>query len=135
MYYSTSVFNQLIIQFKSKSNQIQVNVAQQSITIMSAQIMVLYPRKEDYTFDKEYYLNKHMGVAKRIWGPHGLKSYSVLDANADGPYAIVTVLDFEDAAGLGTAMTDPGLAELMGDVKNFTNIEPVVVHGAIAGRG
>jgi len=102
---------------------------------MSAQLLVLYPRTESSTFNKEYYLSTHMGLAKRAWEKHGLKSYSVVEASPEDSYAYITVLDFESIEAFGAAMQDPESAAVMADVTNFTNIQPVIVHGNVVGRG
>ena len=98
-----------------------------------ATAIVLYPRKEGSPFDKEYYLKTHMPLAMKHWGPHGLKSYAVSELSADGPYSISSVMEFDSQEAVGKAMQDPGTKEIMDDVKNFTNSEPILVHGNIIG--
>ena len=98
-----------------------------------ATAIVLYPRKEGSTFDKEYYLKTHMPLAMKHWGPHGLKSYAVSELSADGPYSISSVMEFDSQEAVGKARQDPGTKEIMEDVKNFTNEQPILVHGNIIG--
>ncbi|KAI5376127.1 hypothetical protein J4E82_005122 [Alternaria postmessia] len=104
-----------------------------NIIMPGATAIVLYPRKEGSTFDKEYYLKTHMPLAMKHWGPHGLKSYAVSELSADGPYSISSVMEFDSQEAVGKAMQDPGTKEIMDDVKNFTNSEPILVHGNIIG--
>ncbi|KAF7674913.1 hypothetical protein GT037_006676 [Alternaria burnsii] len=112
----------------SSYNNLQLN-----IIMPGATAIVLYPRKEGSTFDKEYYLKTHMPLAMKHWGPHGMKSYAVSELGADGPYSISSVMEFDSQEAVGKAMQDPGTKEIMDDVKNFTNSEPILVHGSIIG--
>ena len=100
-----------------------------------ATAMVIYPRKEGSTFNKEYYLSTHMPLANKIWKKYGLKGYTVSELSADGPYSIAVVMEWEDADGFGKAVQDPGTKEVMDDVKNFSSESPVIVHGAVIGSG
>jgi uncharacterized protein (TIGR02118 family) len=99
-----------------------------------ASAIVLYPRKEGSTFDKEYYLKTHMPLAMKHWGKHGLKSYAVSELSADGPYSISSVMEFDSQEALGKAMQDPGTKEIMDDVKNFSSEQAILVHGNVIGR-
>jgi uncharacterized protein (TIGR02118 family) len=101
----------------------------------SASVLILYPRKDTSTFDADYYLNKHMPLAKSHWAKHGLKSYTVTELSGDGPYAYSTVAEFESMEAFGRAVQDPGTKEIMEDVKNFSSEQAVLVHGAVIGRG
>jgi uncharacterized protein (TIGR02118 family) len=94
-------------------------------------VLVLYPRKDGATFDKEYYTNKHMPLAMKHWGSDGLKSYTVSELNADGPYSISSVMEFESAEAFGKAMQSPGTKEVQDDVKNFSSEQAILVHGNV----
>jgi uncharacterized protein (TIGR02118 family) len=100
-----------------------------------ANVMVLYPRKEGSTFDKEYYLKTHMPLAMRLWQRHGFKSYAVSELNADGPYSYAVVMEFESPEDFSKAIQDPGTKEIMDDVTNFSSETPVLIHGGVIGRG
>jgi uncharacterized protein (TIGR02118 family) len=100
-----------------------------------ATVIVLYPRKEGSTFNKEYYLKNHMPLAMKHWKKHGFKSYAVSELNADGPYSYTVVMEFESPGSVGKAMQDPGTKEIMDDLSNFSSETPVLVHGGVIGRG
>lgn len=100
-----------------------------------AQVIVVYPRKDGWTFNKEYYLSTHMPLAAKYWKKHGLKSYAVTELNADGPYTYSAVMEFETHEGFGAAVADPNTKEVMADVPNFSNVEPVLLHGGFIGQG
>ncbi len=92
-------------------------------------ITVLYPYQPDCRFDFDYYLNKHIAQAKKLWGPMGLVKTTVLagQAGPDGKppvYAVMAILEFESAEAFQKAAAAHG-GELFGDVPNFTDIQPV----------
>jgi uncharacterized protein (TIGR02118 family) len=100
-----------------------------------ANVIVLYPRKEGSTFDKEYYLKTHMPLAMKHWEKHGLKSYAVTELNDDSPYSYTVVIEFDSHEGFGKASQDPGTKEVMDDVTNFSSEKPIIIHGGVIGRG
>lgn len=100
-----------------------------------ATVIVMYPRKEGSTFNADYYISTHMPLAKRHWEKHGLKSYTVSELNADGPYSYTVVTEWESLEGFGKAAQDPSIKEIMDDVENFSSEKPILVHGGIIARG
>jgi uncharacterized protein (TIGR02118 family) len=100
-----------------------------------ANVIVLYPRKEGSTFDKEYYLKTHMPLAMKHWGKHGFKSYAVTELNDDSPYSYSVVMEFESYESFGKATQDPGTKEVMDDVTNFSSEKAILIHGGVIGRG
>ncbi|KAA8616882.1 ethyl tert-butyl ether degradation ethD [Pyrenophora tritici-repentis] len=78
-----------------------------------------------------------MELVKSVWSKHGLKSYSVVETSAESgsPYAFITVMDYESADSFAAAAQDERTKEVMADVANFTNAQPIVVNGAVVGRG
>jgi uncharacterized protein (TIGR02118 family) len=99
----------------------------------AGQVVVLYPRESGSTFDKSYYMSTHMPLVEKHWKKHGLKSYKVTELNADGPYSISCVLDFDSDESFGKAAADPNTKEVMDDVDNFSSVKPVIVHGGLVG--
>jgi uncharacterized protein (TIGR02118 family) len=91
---------------------------------------VLYPHKDNGTFDMNYYLTKHMPLVRQRLGG-ALKGMSVDQGIAGGApnsppqFAVVASLLFDSVADLQSAL-GPHTAELMADVPNFTNIEPSI---------
>jgi len=99
-----------------------------------AQVIVAYPRNKDSTFNKEYYLSTHMPLVAKHWKRHGLKSYAVTELQADAPYSYSVVMEFESYEGWGAAGADANTKEVMEDIKNFSNEQPVLLHGNVIGR-
>jgi len=85
-------------------------------------LSVLYPSSEGSTFDHDYYRDKHVPLAVKSWGLDGAE----IDKGIDGPYVAAVHFRFESMEALGAAMGQPGTAEVMADVANYTNIAPVL---------
>ncbi len=92
-------------------------------------VNVMYPRQDGGNFDYEYYLQTHMPlVQKRLGG--AIRQLEVCKglsgaAGAPVPYVTVASLWFDSVDEFETAF-GPHAEEIMGDIPNFTNIEPVI---------
>lgn len=98
-------------------------------------VTVLYPNKPGSRFDVDYYLNVHMPLAIKRLDPV-LKGVSV-EIGVNGgtldqapPYAAIVGFTCESAQAFNEAF-EPHSAELMADILNYTDIEPVVQIGEI----
>ena len=102
---------------------------------MTISLQVLYPIKEDTNFNYEYYLNDHNSKIKEAWEEH-VKEMFVTKGNSGGPdtppayYAIYTFL-FETQSDFDSAMSK--LPPLLEDIPNYTNVEPQILIGEVAG--
>jgi uncharacterized protein (TIGR02118 family) len=92
-------------------------------------IMALYPRSEGSTFDADYWLNKHMPLVGQKW-PDCTWQADV--AGPDQPFYAVAHIMFPDAASMGAALTSPAAGDVMGDVPNYTNVQPQIQISEIA---
>ncbi|MFT4611446.1 MAG: hypothetical protein ACJA1H_002028 [Glaciecola sp.] len=93
-------------------------------------VSVVYPNSEGKKFDMDYYCNKHVPMVATLLGD-SLKGATVekgIGGSAPGssaPYAGMgnmyfnSVTEFENAFG-------PNADKIMGDLPNFTDIEPVI---------
>jgi uncharacterized protein (TIGR02118 family) len=93
-------------------------------------VSVMYPSKPGSSFDRDYYLQKHMPLVKERWGPMGLENVQVVRGIdiADGrpqPYQVMALLTFRSMADFQAAADAHG-QELFGDIPNFSNVQPVV---------
>lgn len=93
-------------------------------------LTILYPYKEGGKFDMDYYCNTHIAMAKEKLGA-ALKGATVdkgLGGGAPGqPPAHFAIghLYFESLESFGAAF--PAAAPALGaDVRNYTDVEPVV---------
>ncbi len=93
-------------------------------------IAVLYPNSDGKTFDVGYYKNTHMKLVQEKLNPLGLLGCEV-DAgiaglgDAPAPYATIGYMFFDtlEAFQAGFAQV---VAELVADIPNYTNIEPII---------
>lgn len=99
-------------------------------------ITVLYPKTAGSTFDRKYYHEKHVPLVGSRWSGMGLKNVNILHGTPgpDGSapaFELIAVLHFESMEAFGKAAAEHG-AEVMGDIANFTNVQPVVQFNEIA---
>ncbi|HEY4040431.1 MAG TPA: EthD family reductase [Rhodopila sp.] len=93
-------------------------------------VSVLYPAGENTKFDMAYYCNKHMPMARDKFGA-ACKGMSIEEGVAGGapgtPPAYVAMghFLFDSAADFQAAMA-PHAAELMGDIPNYSSVQPVI---------
>jgi len=93
-------------------------------------VSVLYPKISDSHFDHAYYVTKHIPLVKARWGAMGLEEVVVLrgDSTLDGgdrAWELIGLLTFSSAEQQQAAFTAHG-AEIIADVPNFTNIQPMI---------
>jgi uncharacterized protein (TIGR02118 family) len=92
-------------------------------------ISVLYPNEPGRKFDHDYYAHKHMPLVQKRLSPVGLLRYEVDKGLAGAtpeskpPFVGACHLYFKSVEEFRKAMGQHG-AELMGDVPNYTDIQP-----------
>ena len=87
-------------------------------------VTVLYPRTDDVTFDMDYYRNQHFGLLRDRLGDN-LKRDEIHEV-LDGPYVAYCQMYFDSMDDFKSPMAEHG-AEIMGDVANYTNVQPVML--------
>jgi uncharacterized protein (TIGR02118 family) len=93
-------------------------------------IAVLYPNSDGSTFDVDYYKRTHMPLVQEKLGSLGLLGCEV-DAGIPGlgdehpAYAAIGYMFFETRKAFLAGFAQVG-AELVADVLNYTNIQPVI---------
>jgi len=93
-------------------------------------VSVLYPYGEGAKFDMNYYVNKHMPMVRQKLGA-ACKGMSVEQGIAGGapgsPPAFIAMghLLFDSSDAFQKAFA-PHAAELMGDIPNYTKIQPII---------
>src|SRR4051794_3797922 len=93
-------------------------------------VSVSYPATEGSRFDLDYYLQKHTPLVHARWGQHGLEDVRLLRGTGvpgGGPLAfhMTALLTFRSQQDFDTAVETHG-REVMGDIKNFTDVRPMV---------
>ena len=93
-------------------------------------VSILYPNKPGSHFDADYYLNTHMPLANRLLGPAVRSTFVEIGVSGAAPgqpppYAAIGGFTFDSVQAFSSALM-PHVAELQGDIPNYTNIEPVI---------
>ena len=95
-------------------------------------ISSIYPKKEGYRFDFDYYLNKHMPMsiewlskAKGFMGVSVERGIEVDEPRIESSYVAMCHYYFDSLKDFMTVFM-PHAKELQGDIINYTNIEPVI---------
>ena len=93
-------------------------------------LTVLYPAKDGEAFNYDYYFNDHHKLVVSRWKPEGMVSCE-FDKGLSDPaggratYLAIAHIKFNSAADLQKALAKHG-AEIVGDVPNYTKIEPIM---------
>lgn len=93
-------------------------------------ISVMYPNTAGKRFDMDYYLNNHMPMVGEKMGSrlkgsqvdHGLAGGA---PDAPATYLVMAHLLVDSVEDFQAAMAEHG-NEIMGDIPNYTDIEPVI---------
>lgn len=93
-------------------------------------VSVLYPNQPGARFDHDYYRNKHMPLLKARMGD-SCKSYTVDKGiggagPGDPPAYIGMCHIFVDSVETFQAGFGPHADEIMGDIANYTDLQPVI---------
>lgn len=92
---------------------------------------VIYPRSSGATFDFEYYEQTHLPLVAKCWrdagliGAEALRGVSAPDGG-EAAFLAIALIRFQSPEHLRAAVTGEHAAEIMGDIANFTNIQPVL---------
>jgi uncharacterized protein (TIGR02118 family) len=93
-------------------------------------VSVLYSNGDGKTFDMDYYCNKHVPMVSGLLGD-SVKGATVEKGlgggtpNTPAPYAAMGNLYFDTVQAFESSF-GPNADKIMGDLPNFTNIEPVI---------
>lgn len=102
-----------------------------SAILPSVVVSYLYPKQGMSKFDKSYYEKQHIPTTVASFGPLGMTSLVVCanEENAEYAYSVITVWKGEKEWKSASAGREA--SELGQDVKNFTDVEPLVVIGKV----
>lgn len=89
-------------------------------------LIVSYPERPGANFDADYYKATHIPLVERHWGPHGMTGAEILLPHDTQPARAAVLLRFRDQAAIDAALASNGTPEVLADVAQFTDIEPVI---------
>jgi uncharacterized protein (TIGR02118 family) len=98
-------------------------------THSQAILTVLYPKTSK--FDMNYYLSHHIPSTKAAWEPLGMVSCIVSEVEDGDDYGVKVIIGWKDLASWEEAKAGEGAKKLAEDVKNFTDVTPVMIVGKI----
>jgi uncharacterized protein (TIGR02118 family) len=89
-------------------------------------IFVTYQGNAESRFDRVYYLERHLPMLRRLFGPLGLTSAQALfpPSQESGTVAICECR-YRDEAALAACFASPAMPGLAADIGRFTDIMPV----------
>lgn len=98
-------------------------------------VTVMYPKSEGSAFDFDYYIQKHVPLAKARFAECGLADALVMRGSAmiDGApptYWLIGHLAFPSLEQMQDALAKHG-AEVMADIPNYTNVKPLIQIGEL----
>lgn len=93
-------------------------------------VSILYPNKPASHFDADYYVNVHMPLAIKLLGPalKGVTAEIGIAGGAPGqppPFAAIATFTCDSVQSFTESFV-PHSAQLMADIPNYTDIEPVI---------
>ena len=100
-------------------------------------VSVLYPNTPDGKFDHEYFVQKHLPMARERLGPHGLvraegdRGISAADPNEPAPFFAAAHLYFNSVDEVHKAFMAEA-RQVMGDISNYTDAKPQIQISEIA---
>ena len=97
---------------------------------MTITVNVSYPKHAGSKLDMDYYLATHLELVGKYWGDKLISARAIKGIawpNQDTPplYQVVTILEVESVEVLQDVLEARG-GEIMGDIPNFTDVEPVI---------
>jgi uncharacterized protein (TIGR02118 family) len=99
-------------------------------------VTALYPKTAESHFDMEYYLTKHVPMVKARLQEVGLREIQIDEGLGSAapdqppPFAVIGFMIFDKVEDLQHGLALHG-AEIMGDIPNFTNVQPQIQVGNI----
>ena len=97
---------------------------------MTITVTVSYPNTPGSEFDLDYYLGTHLELVDKCWGDkiisaRAIEGIATPDPDTRPPFQVVAILEVESVEILQEVLHEHG-AKIMGDISNFTDVEPVV---------
>lgn len=78
------------------------------------------------TFNIDYYLNTHMKIVQKHWGPLGMKSWNIIQFDEGDPSGMyVQAILYWESREAYDAAYKKAIPEVHGDLKNYTDVMPV----------
>ena len=93
-------------------------------------VTILYPQTDDSSFDMDYYTSTHMPLFAEVLGD-ACEGWGAASVN-NGKWAAIGWAMVSSQDAFDAAMKEGG-AKVMADVPNYTNVQPELLVGTVAG--
>jgi len=100
---------------------------------MATAITLLYPLpppESKSTFNLKYYIENHMTMVYSKWSKIGLQKYQVVQLDPSSGYSTQCIMYWDSVESFQKAFKKDE-EEVMGDVKNYSETQPVTVVGKV----
>jgi uncharacterized protein (TIGR02118 family) len=88
-------------------------------------LFVTYRGDRSLRFDRDYFVNAHLPLAREIGGPYGLLSIEAFfPAGQETDIVAACQIIFRDEKAVTDVFSAPRVEELLGDRANYTNLLP-----------
>ena len=78
-------------------------------------------------------MSTHMPLVQKRWSQYGLQSWKVLKFGDDAPHCVQATLEWGDMSEFQNAAQSEEAKEVLGDIKNFSDKDPVLMPGDVVG--
>jgi len=92
-------------------------------------LTVSYPSGEGTTFDHDYYAQSHIPMCNSTFAPVKTE----IEKGINGPNVAAVSFYFASMDAMQSALSSPGMGEVMADVANYTNVAPVMQVSELVG--
>ena len=100
-------------------------------------VSVLYPKSDETKFDLDYYCANHIPLVTERFGALCKRievNVGVTDptSGSEPPHMVIAHMYFDSLQDFQAAF-GPHAQEIMGDIKNYTNVQPVIQYSDVRG--
>lgn len=93
----------------------------------STTIYVTYQGTPETRFDRGFYVETHLPLVLKAWQQYGLEGIAAFfPATAHSGTIAIAELRFRDEAAVHAALSSAEAAGVMGDIPNFTDVQPAL---------
>ncbi len=98
-------------------------------------IAAVYPRTPGKKFDLNYYLNTHLPMVQKKFGPYGLRKIEVdngltTHTGGESPFFAIGYLYFDTLADFQKAYKAVG-SDVVSNISKYTDVKPMIQVGEI----
>ena len=95
-------------------------------------VVIMYPKTPDSHFNMDYYRDHHIPLVREIFGGLSLRCIEIDKGLANAfpnqpfPYESISYFHFENIDDFQNVMMSPRGGQIVGDMQNYTNVQPLI---------